>query len=73
MGVFWHAKFISALKTELNPKVFEKYATNKIEYLIIIFFFFFCVNFSKSYKQNCIKTMESWFLDGMTPNSAKWY
>ena len=22
--VFWHVEFISALKTELNPKVFEK-------------------------------------------------
>ena len=24
--VFWHAEFISALKTELNPMVFEKNA-----------------------------------------------
>ena len=24
--VFWHAEFISALKTELNPTVFEKNA-----------------------------------------------
>ena len=68
--VFWHAEFISALKTELNPTVFEKNAKNKIKYLIIIIFLFFVI-FSKSYQQNCIKTMESWFLDGKTPNSAK--
>ena len=38
--IFWHAEFISALKTELNPTVFEKNAKNKIEYLIIIIFYF---------------------------------
>ena len=68
--VFWHAEFISALKTELNPTVFEKNAKNKIKYLIIIIFYFFVI-FSKSYQQNCIKTMESWFLDGKKSNSAK--
>ena len=68
--VFWHVEFISALKTELNPTVFEKNAKNKIKYLIIVIFYFFVI-FSKSYQQNCIKTMESWFLDGNTPNSAK--
>ena len=67
--VFWHVEFISALKTELNPTVFEKNAKNKIKYLIIVIFYFFF--FSKSYQQNCIKTMESWFLDGKTPNSAE--
>ena len=51
--VFWHAEFISALKIEQK---------NKIKHLIIIFYFF--VIFSKCYLQNCIKTMESWFLDG---------
>ena len=40
--IFWHAEFISALKTELNPTVFEKNAKNKIKYLITIIFFFFC-------------------------------
>ena len=68
--VFWHVEFISALKTELNPTVFEKNAKNKIKYLIIVIFYFFVI-FSKSYQQNCIKTMESWFLDGKTPNSAE--
>ena len=68
--VFWHVEFISALKTELNSMVFEKNAKNKIKYLIIVIFYFFVI-FSKSYQQNCIKTMESWFLDGKTPNSAE--
>ena len=39
--VFWHAEFISALKTELNPTVFEKNTKNKIKYLMIIIFYFF--------------------------------
>ena len=38
--VFWHVKFISALKTDLNPMVFEKNPKNKIKYLIIIIFYF---------------------------------
>ena len=37
---FWHAEFISALKTELNPTVFEKNAKNKMKYLIIAIFYF---------------------------------
>ena len=68
--VFWHVEFISALKTELNSMVFEKNAKDKIKYLIIVIFYFFVI-FSKSYQQNCIKTMESWFLDGKKPNSAE--
>ena len=28
--VFWHAEFISALKTELNPTVFEKMQNIKL-------------------------------------------
>ena len=32
--VFWHAEFISALKTEFNPTVFEKNAKNEIKYLV---------------------------------------
>ena len=39
--VFWHVKFIFALKTELNPTVFEKNAKNcKKKYIIIIVFYF---------------------------------
>ena len=38
--VFWHVEFISALKTELNPTVFEKNTKNKIKYLIIVIFYF---------------------------------
>ena len=38
--VFWHVEFISALKTEVNPTVFEKNAKNKIKYLIIVIFYF---------------------------------
>ena len=38
--VFWHVEFISALKTELNSTVFEKNAKNKINYLIIVIFYF---------------------------------
>ena len=38
--VLGHAEFISALKTELNPTVFEKNAKNKIKYLIIVIFDF---------------------------------
>ena len=38
--VFWHAEFISALKTDLNPTVFEKNAKNKLKFLITIIFYF---------------------------------
>ena len=37
---FWHAEFISALKTELNPTVSEKNAINKIKYLVSLFLIF---------------------------------
>ena len=40
IGVFWHAEFISALKIELNPIVFEKNAKIKTRYLMISFLFF---------------------------------
>ena len=51
--VFWYAEFISAMKTESNPMVFEKNANNKIKSLLLLCFDFFVI-FSKSYKQNCI-------------------
>ena len=37
--VFLHAEFISALKTEPKPTVFEKYAKNRKKNVIIIFYF----------------------------------
>ena len=37
--VFLHAEFISALKTEPKPTVFEKYAENRKKIFIIIFYF----------------------------------
>ena len=39
--VFFHAEFISALKTEPKSMVFEKYAKNgKIKYLLSLFSIF---------------------------------
>ena len=54
--VFLHAEFISALKTESMPTVFEKYAKNrkKIFYHYLLFF----VIFSTSFKQNFLKPNE---------------
>ena len=41
IGVFLHAEFISAPKTEIKSMVFEKYAKNgKKKFIIIIFYFF---------------------------------
>ena len=41
IGVFLHAEFISAPKTEIKSMVFEKYAKKgKILFIIIIFYFF---------------------------------
>ena len=68
--VFWHAEFISALKTELNPTVFEN-KCKKLNKISNYRYFLFFVIFSKRQQQNCIKPMESWFLDGKKSNSAK--
>ena len=38
--VFLHAEFISALKTEPKPTVFEKYAENRKKYLLSLFSIF---------------------------------
>ena len=38
--VFLHAEFISALKTEPKPTVFEKYAENRNKIFVIIIFYF---------------------------------
>ena len=64
-----HAEFISALKTEPKPTVFEKYA--KLYKKNIYQYFLFFVIFSISFKQNFLKPNESCFLDGKKPNIAK--
>ena len=69
--VFLHAEFISALKTEPKPTVFEKYAKNSKKIFVIIIFYFFVI-FSISFKQNFLKPNESCFLDGKKPNIAAW-
>ena len=72
--VFWHVEFISALKTELNPTLFEKNEKKKNENKISKNrYFLFFVIFSKSYLQNCIETMESWFLMERRQIRPKWY
>ena len=82
MGVFWksyenllirvflHGEFISALKTEPKSMGFEIYAKNGIKIFINIIFLFFVI-FSKSYKQKLIMPIESCFLDGKKPSTAK--
>ena len=67
--VFLHAEFISALKTEPKPTVFEKYAENRKKYCYHYFLFF--VIFSISFKQNFLKPNESCLLDRKKPNIAK--
>ena len=68
--VFLHAEFISALKTEPKPTVFEKYAENRKKIFVIIIFLFFVI-FSISFKQNFLKPNESCLLDRKKPNIAK--
>ena len=69
--VFLHAEFISALKTEPKPTVFEKYAENTKKRNICYHYFLFFVIFSFSFKQNFLKPNESCLLDGKKPNIAK--
>ena len=66
--VFLHAEFISALKTEPKPTVFEKYAEIEKKYLSLFSIF---VIFSISFKQNFQKPNESYLLDSKKPNIAK--
>ena len=48
--VFFHAEFISALKTEPKSMVFEKYAKNeKKKYIFIIIIFYFLRFLYKSF------------------------
>ena len=64
-----HAEFISALKMEPKPTVFEKYAENRKKY--IFYYFLFFVIFSISFKQNFLKPNESCLLDRKKSNIAK--
>ena len=68
--LFLHAEFISALKTEPNPTVFEKYAENRKKNICYHYFLFFVI-FSISFKQNFLKPNESCLLDRKKPNIAK--
>ena len=47
--VFFHAEFISALKTEPKSMVFEKYAKNEKKKIFIIIIFYFLRFLSKSF------------------------
>ena len=68
--VFLHAEFISALKTEPKPTVFEKYEENRKKNICYHYFLFFVI-FSISFKQNFLKPNESCLLDRKKPNIAK--
>ena len=68
--VFLHAEFISALKTEPKPTVFEKYAENRKKNICYHYFLFFVI-FSISFKQNFLKPNESCLLDRKKPNIEK--
>ena len=68
--VFLHAEFISALKMEAQPTVFEKYAENRKQNICYHYFLVFVI-FSLRFKQNFLKPNESCLLDGKKPNIAK--
>ena len=70
IGVFLHAEFISALKTERKSMVFEKYAENRKKNICYHYFLFFVI-FSISFKQNFLKPNESRLLDRKKKNIAK--
>ena len=67
--VFLQAEFISALKTEPKPTVFEKCRKQKKN--ICYHYFLFFVIFAISFKQNFLKPNESCFLDRKQPNIDK--
>ena len=67
--VFLHAEFISALKMEAQPTVFEKYAENRKKNLLLLFSIF--VIFSINFKPNFLKPNETSLLDRKKPNIAK--
>ena len=47
--VFWHVEFISALKTQLNPTVFEKNPKSEIKYLIIFYILWFSLKVTSNW------------------------
>ena len=63
--VFLHAEFISALKTEPKPTVFEKYAENSKKYLLSLFSIFsdflyqFQAKFSKTKRIMFVRQKEA--------------
>ena len=70
-GVFLHAEFISALKTEPKSIVFEKHAKNgKKKYLSSLFSMLLLFSLKVSSKNVLIPT-ESCFLDGKKLNTSK--
>ena len=71
ISVFLHGEFISALKTEPKPTVFEKYAENRKKKNFCYHYFLFFVIFSISFKQNFLKPNESCLLARKKPNIAK--
>ena len=68
--VFLHVEFISALKMESKPTVFEKYTENSKKNICYHYFLFFVI-FSIGFKQNFLKPNESCLLDRKKPNTAK--
>ena len=68
--VFLHAEFISALKMEAQPTVFEKFAEDRKKNICYHYFQFFVI-FSIIFKQNFLKPNESSLLDRKKPNITK--
>ena len=68
--VFLHAEFIFAMKTEPKPTGFEKYAENRRKKICYHYFLFFVI-LSINFKQNFLKSNESYLLDGKKKNIAK--
>ena len=68
--VFLHAEFISALKMEAQPTVFEKYAENRKKNICYHYFLYFVI-FSINFEQNFLKPNESSLLDRKKPNIVK--
>ena len=70
LGQFLNAEFISALKTEPKPMVFEEICRKQKTNICYHYFLFFVI-FSISFKQNFLKPNESCLLDRKKQNIAK--